>query len=202
MRVEKTMVRVNRLIEESNLEFEKNDIDGDGFVTWREYTGIGDTYCSSNNDFNTDTKEEKAYFIASDIDNDGQLSQVEFQYFNRPEIYPHMKPTIINCLMNIYDTNEDGQITSDEFIAGGLVGQDEEEFTEIDTDKNHIFNKNEVHMAWASSKDVVMIAESDAEHFISISDKNKDGLLSFEEILNITYTSQNGEEYNTFREEL
>lgn len=47
-----------------------------------------------------------------------------------------------------------------------------------------------------------MIAESDAEHFISISDKNKDGLLSFEEILNITLTSQNGEEYNTFREEL
>lgn len=39
-----------------------------------------------------------------------------------------------------------------------MGGQDEEEeFTEIDIDENHILNKNEVHMAWVSSKDVVYV---------------------------------------------
>lgn len=43
---------------------------------------------------------------------------------------------------------------------------------------------------------------SDAEHFISQSDKNKDGLLSYEEILNMTLTSTDAEGYIKFREEL
>lgn len=42
-------------IEESNLEFDKSDLDDDGFVTWREYTGVGEVYCSSSNhDFSDD----------------------------------------------------------------------------------------------------------------------------------------------------
>lgn len=56
-------------------------------------------------------------FVASDVDKDGQLSKTEFRYFYTPEDYPHMKPFIVNGIMNRFDTNKDGQITFNEFIG-------------------------------------------------------------------------------------
>lgn len=54
--------------------------------------------------------------MGADIDNDGQLSKTEFQYFYTPEDYPHMKPFLINGLMNRFDSDKDGKVTFNEFI--------------------------------------------------------------------------------------
>lgn len=62
-------------------------------------------------------KEDKALFLAADIDKDGQLNQLEFRYFYTPEDYPHMKPTILSGVMNRFDTNKDGKITFEEFVG-------------------------------------------------------------------------------------
>lgn len=61
-------------------------------------------------------KEDKALFLAADNDLDGQLNLLEFRCFYTPEDYPHMKPTVLNGIMNRFDTNKDGKITFDEFI--------------------------------------------------------------------------------------
>lgn len=63
------------------------------------------------------TKEEKELFLGADTDNDGQLSKTEFQYFYTPEDYPHMKPFLINGLMDRFDADKDGKVTFDEFIG-------------------------------------------------------------------------------------
>lgn len=62
-------------------------------------------------------QEEKDLFLAADMNKDDQLNQEEFRYFYTPEDYPHMKPLVINSVMNRFDMDNDGKITSDEFVG-------------------------------------------------------------------------------------
>lgn len=62
-------------------------------------------------------QEEKDLFLTADMNKDNQLNQEEFRYFYTPEDYPHMKPLIMNSVMNRFDVDKDGKITFDEFIG-------------------------------------------------------------------------------------
>lgn len=55
--------------------------------------------------------------MAADVDKDDLLSKIEFRYFYTPEDYPHMNLVVMDGVMNRFDTDKDGKITFEEFIA-------------------------------------------------------------------------------------
>ncbi|XP_025196696.1 calumenin-A-like [Melanaphis sacchari] len=194
--------------EESDAEFLTSDLDEDGYVTWKEY--VGDTYGSSEHFDDENAEDEKQIFFAADVNKDGHLNKEEFRYFYTPEDYPHMQSIILLGVMNRFDTDKDEKITFDEFIGDRRTDHTEEWLQEektkfieeLDINKDGVLDKDEVHN-WASPNNN-MIAETEADVLIMKADKNHDGVLSFDEILDNYYTfiSPESETYYIFKDEL
>ncbi|XP_025417774.1 calumenin-B-like isoform X2 [Sipha flava] len=187
---------------ESDSEFETSDLDENGFITWDEY--LGDAYME------LEFRDDRTLFYAADIDNDGKLNQLEFRYYYTPEDYPQMKPAVMVGVMRQYDSNKDGKITFDEFLDYRKKGLTEEEmeqenykFTlELDTDKNGVLDEEEVYQWFLPMNN--MSAESEAENLLFKADKNRDGTLSFNEILEgyKYFISPDSEGHYIFKDEL
>ena len=53
----------------------------------------------------------------ADKDSDGQLNKIEFQSFLHPEDYPHMVDIVVLETLEDMDTDGDGAISEQEYIA-------------------------------------------------------------------------------------
>uniref|UniRef100_A0A1I7ZN85 Reticulocalbin-3 n=1 Tax=Steinernema glaseri TaxID=37863 RepID=A0A1I7ZN85_9BILA len=178
--------------EETDERFDDIDANNDDVITWEEY--LHDTF-GTDNDLPLDPEDQKLleedrrYFKAADLNGDGKLSMEEFSGFQNPEHYPHMHETLIEVTLSEKDTNGDGKIELKEFL-GDVVGDENSEWYTIeksrfkedyDLDKDGFLDKTEVRQ-WLIP-DLKETAAHEAEHLISSSDKDKDGQLTVQEIV-------------------
>ncbi|OON17952.1 EF hand [Opisthorchis viverrini] len=62
-------------------------------------------------------EEEKIKFKSADLDQNGHLNATEFTAFEHPHNYPHMAPYEIIHTLRDFDTDNDGFISQQEYLA-------------------------------------------------------------------------------------
>jgi len=131
-------------------------------------------------------KEEKVKFDVADLNKDGTLDEKEFQAFYLPHNYPHMYDVELQRSMNDMDKNKDGFISKDEFVmAEDSVEEqradEEKQFGELDTNGDGKLSKEEMK-PWVLT-DNESIAKEEVEHLLTECDKDSDGQLTIDEII-------------------
>ncbi|KAK0425019.1 hypothetical protein QR680_008986 [Steinernema hermaphroditum] len=210
----KSMLALDK--EETDERFDDIDANNDDFITWEEY--LRDTF-GSDSDLPLDPEDQKLleedrnYFKAADLNGDGKLSMEEFSGFQNPEHYPHMHATLIEVTLAEKDTNKDGKIDLKEFL-GDVVGDENSEWYTIeknrfkedyDVDKDGFLDRTEVRQ-WLIP-DLRETATHEAGHLVSSADKDNDGKLTIQEIVDehalfVGSEATNFGEHLTMHEEL
>ncbi|VDK45622.1 unnamed protein product [Anisakis simplex] len=188
-----SMISLDR--EETTERFTEMDVNRDGFVTWDEYLteAFGDGELPLE-ELDADDKklmeEDRRYFMSADLDHDDRLSTEEFDAFQNPEHYPHMHKTLIEMTMLEKDRNSDGKIDLKEFLGDISDNVESEWYTveksrfedEYDVDKNLFLEGDEI-TKWLIPN-LEETARQEADHLISSADKDDDGRLTIDEIVN------------------
>lgn len=147
--------------EEADQQMEEVDENKDGMVTWREYAK--DTFdVDGDNPIGNDLSSEEAtlyeddkdLFEAADLNKDGLLDATEFVMFINPEEYKEMHAAVLKQTLKAKDLDNDGKISFQEYVH----------------ERNKEFSKEDL----AYAKD----------HFDNEYDKNSDGFLTGDEVLN------------------
>ncbi|XP_032094687.1 calumenin isoform X1 [Thamnophis elegans] len=180
-------------------QWQEYDLNQDGAISWEEYRNV--TYGSYLDDPDPDdgfnykqmmVRDERRFKMA-DQDGDLVATKEEFTAFLHPEEYDYMKDIVVQETMEDIDKNGDGFINLEEYI-GDMYSHDgnteepewvkteREQFTEF-RDKNH-----DGKMDKEETKDWILPsdydhAEAEARHLVYESDKDKDGKLTREEIV-------------------
>ena len=196
--------------EESKERFKYSDANFDGVVTWHEYR---------QEDFDIDIDENLESFVeghewaeewamleediilfeAADKDKNKQLTEDEFLSFSHPEEDLEMTNAVLECAKHIKDKNNNGRIDYEEFI-GDNPGKDrffgeKEHFDEhLDKDQDGNLSDDEI-IAWLipDTEEIVM---DEIDQIFSGADKDANGLLSKDEILNNYHLFVGGEVTN------
>lgn len=185
----------NLAIEDGNERLEEEDLNKDGVVSWDEH--LRDTFDIDSNEDEDIAKDEmmaedKALWIAADTNNDGVLDSEEFAAFNSPEEFDSMHSTIFEQMMAKRDKNRNGFLELHEFLTDNngkpLDPKSEHYIVEKDRFKqdydlngdNRLDRKEALLWLIPDNREM---AESEANHLISESDDNRDGLLSVEEVV-------------------
>lgn len=152
--------------EEAQERLEDNDANEDGRVSWDEHLQetFGNYDDEEDDSYTRDMieekrmiKEDQELFKAADINNDGHLDKKEYSGFSHPEEFNHMHETLYQQTMTKKDINNDGYLSLEEFL--------------LDDSGNNLHPNSEVYV----------IEKDRFEHDY---DKNKDGKLSREEVVN------------------
>ncbi|PIC44941.1 hypothetical protein B9Z55_005137 [Caenorhabditis nigoni] len=141
-------------------------------------------------------EDEKRMFNRSDITKDGRLDKMEWHIFLHPEYSSQGLVEIVNDLIDVYDKNNDREISQEEFVNGvpGSIDETNPEFekmeeeetkrriaeftTEIDQDSNgkasfrELYEYVDPQNFRLASKEIMMLT-----------DTNNDGKVSLEELL-------------------
>jgi len=188
-------------------DFEIADEDEDGKVSWEEYVeNIYGLEASLISDYKTDDLEENdelrdfnrlynreyAKFMAADVNEDGSLNKEEYELFYNPGKEPKSTDFAIKEAMEKVDTDKDGQISHDEFVADGKIPNppaEEEErdnleeiFNQLDVNENGVLDGFELTL-WIQ-QDNGEIAADETDHLMNEADEDGDMLLSYAEIHN------------------
>jgi len=176
--------------EDNEERFGDDDIDHDGKLSWKEFKG-SEYDSEDEEDMDEWMKEDHYLFQAADKDKDGSLTLAEFALFVEPGEDEEMRKHVLKVILDDKDLNKDGVISLDEFIGKRDKEHDEEWFnsekerfnSELDTDKDGSLNSEEI-ISWIVPPGYETTAAEEATHLISEVDSDrKDGILSFEEIL-------------------
>lgn len=184
--------------EEALEEFDENDEDGDGKLTWKEYLKTHFSYtedeikemrASDRDDslqFLVGVDEEHGKFETADVNKDDSLDREEFVAFYHPYNYEHMHNIELQRVMNDHDKNKDGLLSLEEFLGDNNQDKEweiveKERFQEYDTNKDNLLNFDEIR-PWVLT-DNREEAEEEAEHLFMKADVNGDGKLSEKEIV-------------------
>jgi len=167
--------------------FEFSDIDGDGFVTLMEYKHKGKNYPRS-------TRKDGPIgnvllFPMADRDGDGKLNVTEFKYLADPGEDPKMGPHVLELILKEKDTDGNGELSLQEFLGNRSKGKDKEwlknekdEFHNLwDKNKDDSLGKEEI-LFWEVPSSEQFTSEK-VDIFFSKGDKDKNGKLSFQEVL-------------------
>ncbi|XP_072047360.1 calumenin-B-like [Amphiura filiformis] len=193
------------IYKDSDHHWKIHDVNGDGTLTWAEYNQT--TYSSlplstlihmpedEVMHFAKRVHKDKTRWAAADVNKDENLDYEEFVAFIHAEERKHMYDVYTREQMDEIDKDRDGKLSVDEYIADiykrpaegveedpDWVKQERESFG-IYRDRN-----GDGFMDFAEVKEWLIpteysAAEAEAKHLIYESDKNKDKMLSREEIM-------------------
>lgn len=137
---------------------------------------------------------DKRRWNKADLNKDSLLSKDEFIHFLHPEEAEHMRDIVVMETMEDIDKDKDGKVSLEEYIGdmwrGDTEGEAEpdwvkgerEQFSSYrDKNSDGLMDHDEVK-DWLLPSDYDH-SKAEANHLIFESDKNKDGKLSKEEIL-------------------
>lgn len=184
---------------------EGNDVNHDSFVSWKEYVattyGLGfvDNEQKAPEDSEFDYREmilrDYNKFITADANGDQFLSVDEMASFIHPEEFHHTRHLAIEESMKDLDRNKDGKISVEEYIADLIADEEDDRVNNpeyLDTERlaflNHRDKDGDGHVDMEELKEWfqpngVTPALAEAQHLIALSDSDKDGLLSAQEIV-------------------
>lgn len=185
--------------EDSLEEFQKQDKDADGKITWREY--ISEVYGYNVDDmedfekldnedledFNKVVAEDHEKFKVADLNKDDVLDVEEYRAFTHPYDYEHMHEIELSRTQSDYDQDKDGFVSKEEFIKKNGEGDreveiyEEEQFNSYDKDGDGKLNREEI-VEWVlpSNREA---AQDEALHLIDRADEDKDRRLTVEEMV-------------------
>lgn len=203
--------------EDSAERFEEVDVNNDGRVTWEEVLeefGIYDEpdlekIADEEPELKIELDESIKRFKIADKDGDGVLSIDEYFPFSNPEESPEMHDSIILENLRQKDTDNDGRISFEEYLSDADSAEDylatEKSMFDNDYDKNKdgYLDKDEM-ILWLIPDNKEQAIE-EARHLISNADMDKDGRLSFSEILDnyrMFVSSKDTESHEGIRDEL
>lgn len=193
------------IMDDARILHEGNDVNHDGFVSWKEYVattyGLGfvDDEQKAPEDGEFDYREmilrDYNKFITADANGDQFLSVDEMGAFIHPEEFHHTKDLAIQESMNDLDRNKDGYISVDEYISDLLADEEDEHVNKpewIELERKQFLSHRDINgdggvdihelREWLHPNGVPP-ALAEAKHLISLSDKDKDGLLTSDEIV-------------------
>ncbi|CAJ0576848.1 unnamed protein product, partial [Mesorhabditis spiculigera] len=184
--------------EEAGERMKEMDSDGDNKISWDEY--VADSFPETDlakldHDDKKLLNEDRKYFAVADQDGDGKLSEEELRAFLNPENYDHMHKVLVEVTLMEKDENGDGAIDLNEFL-GEMKDQPHSDWHQVektrfaqeyDLDKDGFLRGEEVRK-WLIP-DLYQVAVQESRHLIQTADKDQDGKLSIEEIV---------DEYRTF----
>ncbi|XP_074641938.1 calumenin-A-like isoform X2 [Tubulanus polymorphus] len=195
--VKKSFRQLDR--DEATRQFEQANRDQNVGVSWEEYLDKMYGYTADEvKEFEKDTSDEmvnfvmlihydKKKFMVADLDKDNFLSLDEYDAFLHPSEHKHLNDVEMERVMEEHDKNKDGKVSFEEFMGDHKPEKEEdqiaekENFKEHDKDGNGYLSRDEVQ-AWSlPTFDEAAIEE--AKHLINESDKDKDGKLTKEEIV-------------------
>ncbi|XP_023933064.1 calumenin-A-like [Lingula anatina] len=160
-----------------------------GFLKDGRDTKAGD----SGYDYKDMMDRDERRFKKADADGDGALTKDEFANFLHPEEAEHMREIVVLETMEDIDKDKDGKISLQEYIGDMWPNKDDEEEPDWvknereqfgayrDKNKDGYMDKDEVK-DWIIPPDYDH-SEAEAKHLIHESDRDKDGQLTKEEIL-------------------
>jgi len=192
------------IVEDAKQLHEGNDVNKDGFISWKEFVattyGLGfvdnEQKTPSDGDFDYRQLILRDYnkFLTADTNGDQFLSVDEMGAFVHPEEFHHTRHLAVEESMADLDRNKDGKVSLEEYISDILADEEEEANnpewlegekdhfnTHRDSDKDGFLDIDELK-AWLTPNNDSP-AQAEAEHLIKSADVDNDGQLSFEEIL-------------------
>jgi Ca2+-binding EF-hand superfamily protein len=186
--IEKSLKNLDQ--EELHERFAEIDLNKDHFVSWEEYKSdaFGDNDAELDDDDKRVMKEDTHYFDAADQDKDKRLTKEEFAAFQNPEGHAHMWPAVLTATLDEKDKNKDGKLSLNEYLVGSedaggdFVDSEKTKFSDLD--KNKDGQLDEAEMKDWLIPNIHKTAESETTHLFEVADANKDGVLSFDEIVN------------------
>ncbi|ESO06721.1 hypothetical protein HELRODRAFT_64364 [Helobdella robusta] len=184
--------------DDARVKKEDLDTNKDGFVEWDEYLSKVYGYTLQElESFKSDKSQEMANFMklveddegrfkVADEDKDNKLNETEYGAFLYPANYAHMHEYEVNLVMRNIDKDGDGYVTFDEYLGHSTPDEvqrvvDYENFLFYDENSDKKLNRHEIrHWLMPEKK---TIAGDEAEHLIQETDRNEDGVLTFDEVM-------------------
>jgi len=181
-----------------------DDINKDGLVSWVEYvtSTYGEVYLDEklspeddDSNYVNFVKRDKVRFDMADADKDSILNFEEFTAFQHPEEFKYMADIVIEETLEDMDEDKDGKISLKEYIGDFLEEEEgEEEDNEwLEQEKASFINKKDKNSDgyldraeladWVVPQDM-LAHEDEAKHLVKAADDNKDGVLTYDEVLN------------------
>lgn len=195
-------VQTKYIYDDTERQYEENDLNKDGKITWDEYKEHTYGFLSADEMQNEEddgfsyeqmmTRDERR-FKQADQENKGYLSKDDLTAFLHPEEYDHMKDMVIMETIEDIDKDSDGKISLTEYIGDMWLEEEDGEEPEWveeerkqfhdfrDKDKSGFLEDEEVRN-WILPSEYDH-AEGEAKHLIESADSNQDGVLSKQEIL-------------------
>ncbi|CAG9784705.1 unnamed protein product [Diatraea saccharalis] len=187
---------INLSREEAEERMSEVDDNRDGTVSWPEY--LQDAFGvdaeeeigpEDTGDSGMLLQEEKEMFKAADINGDGSLDLFEFEVFTNPEEHAPMHPYLVNQTLREKDRNNDGKIDFDEYVGdrgshedkAWMISERDKFDHELDLDGDGSLDLMEIEKWVIPDNDE--IAEEEVEHLVATADEDRDGALSFAEVL-------------------
>ncbi|XP_065835492.1 calumenin-like [Oscarella lobularis] len=180
-------------------QFEANDVDKNGKVTWDEFVNttygyIDDEEFEKDPQFELMVKRDKRRFERADGDDDKALDKDEYVRFMHPEESPDMADIVIDETLEDMDKDKDGSLSVEEYLGDPGVDPDtgnppdwvsveNTTFYEVrDTNHNGKMDRDEIR-EWIMPTTHSHVND-EASHLVQQADVDKDGKLSVDEIVN------------------
>jgi len=180
-----------------------HDLNSDGKITWEEYQSsvfdmMGeDDFVDEKLSIDQMKKRDQRRFNRADVNNNGFLTKDEFSGFLHPEDHTHMKDIVVQETLEDLDLDNDGVISMEEYIAD-LYHPDDDQIANAEepewlvVEKTHFKNIRDTNkdgsLDLAEVKNWLMPTEynhikAEASHLMLECDDDKDGHLTFDEVL-------------------
>ncbi|XP_013876428.1 reticulocalbin-3 isoform X2 [Austrofundulus limnaeus] len=194
--------RQRRYIQDNvNKHWKDYDKNQDDKISWEEYKNttygyyLGEEFddVEDKDTYKSMLARDERRFKAADRDGDGIATREEFTAFLHPEEFDHMRDVVVQETMDDIDKNKDGKVSLEEYIGDMYTPEEmESEPDWVQTEKKHFGEFRDVNKdGFLDSAEVaqwvlpgeVDHADNEAKHLIHETDTDKDGRLTWPEML-------------------